>query len=172
VIPPEPDRPDAVETLRRLLDEESALLDLRRSQLASLCGAIVDRDEDAVGRLLDQIDRAQQLQAATDEKLRAARAELARRFGRQADELRLSTLIGLLPAECRNGLTAQRKRIIELVDRLQMEHVRAVVLVSECARINRMLLASLLPEGDSATTYNAVGTDPWRTGPGLVDAEL
>jgi flagellar biosynthesis/type III secretory pathway chaperone len=172
VTGPDVDISSAAEPLRRLLDEEIALLDLRRSQLSSLCGAIVDRDEDAVGRLLEQIERAQQLQAATDGQLQALRAVLADRLARPPEQLRLSTLIELVPVEHRDELTRRRERVIELAEQLQMAHVRAVVLVTECARVNRLLLAALLGGGDSVTTYNAVGADPWRTGPGLVDAEL
>ena len=46
-----------IEALSALLAEEAALLDLRRSQLSSLSWAILDRYEDAVGRILDQIER-------------------------------------------------------------------------------------------------------------------
>ena len=162
---------EEIEALSALLAEEATLLDLRRSQLASLSGAILDRDEDAVGRILDQIERAQELQAATDEGLQALRCRLAGRLGLGAGEMSLSVLIDRLDQPYRRELSARREQIIDLAERLQREHMQAVMLLNECARINRLLLESLLPSSGSVRTYSASGSDLWRTGSGLVDAE-
>ena len=53
---------DLVEPLHEALDEEIAALNLRRSQLALLREAILARDDEAVGRLLGQLEQAQVLQ--------------------------------------------------------------------------------------------------------------
>lgn len=171
MIPPTPAADDLLETLRGLLDEEIALLDLRRSQLSSLCGAIVDRDEDAVERLLEQIEQAQQLQTTTDGKLRDVRGRLADVLGWESGEVRLSALILHLPAERQPDLIERRERIIRRAEALQLEHLRTVVLLSECARINRLLLASLCPETEGVTTYSAAGADDWRGDAGVLDTE-
>jgi len=160
-----------LERLEALLAEEARLLDLRRSQLASLSGAIVDRDEEAVERLLEQIERAQELQADTDGRLQALRGELAAAAGRPRAQMRLSALIGCLDGPAAEALGRQRARVIDLAGKLQQEHLRAVLLLNECARINRMLLASLMPHCQTVTTYSPDGTDDWRAGSGLLDAE-
>jgi flagellar biosynthesis/type III secretory pathway chaperone len=171
MIRPPPDAPDPIGSLRQLLDEEIALLDVRRSQLASLCAAIIDRDDDAVERLLDQIERAHELQAATDRRLEALRQVLCERLGCARDEVRLSALIAALPEADRQPLAERRQRIIELAERLQLEHMRTVILLGECARINRLLLESLFPAAEGVATYNARGADHWRPEAGLVDTE-
>ena len=160
-----------VDALDALMGEEEALLDLRRGQLASLAAAIIDRDDDAVERLLEQVEQAQRLQAATDKQLDDLRADLAKRLACDRRQVRLSALIERLPDERRDALAARRERIIHLAERLQWEHVRTVKLLRECARINRMLLESLCPQSRALTTYSAAGCDAWRPGTGLVDSE-
>ena len=156
---------EQVEALQRLLDEQISLLDVRRSQLTSLCGAIVDRDEDAVERLLEQIERALELQSAADRRLSELRCELAGALGCGRDEVKLSALIAHLPEALRPPLAERRQRIIELAERLQVEHMRTVILLGEFARINRLLLESLFPSSEGVTTYSAAGSDrcEWRS---------
>ncbi|HUS92814.1 MAG TPA: hypothetical protein VM695_13230 [Phycisphaerae bacterium] len=159
-------------SLEALLEEEAALLDLRRGQLASLSAAIVDRDEEATERLLGQIERAQQLQDATDRKVNAARRALAGALGCPVGADRLSDLIERLGEPQRGRLTAKRERIIELIQRLQRQHLRTVVLLAESARIHRLMMEALLPGGAGLTTYSAAGRNTWQRAAGLVDTEL
>ena len=166
MISPPATQTDQIASLGRLLEEEASLLDLRRSQLASLCGAIIDRDEEAVERLLEQIERAQELQTV------AIRRKLGERLNCPGDEVKLSALIAALPQPQRAALAEQRQQIIELAERLQLEHMRTVMLLTECSRINRMLLESLFPDSQGVTTYSQAGSEPWRPEAGLVDAEL
>jgi len=171
MMSPPPARSSVVETLESLLDDEASLLDVRRSQLHSLRGAIVDRDDEAVERLLRQIERAQELQSATDEKLNTVRRALAEQLGCPASEVKLSALIAELPKPLRGALADRRQRIIDLAERLQIEHMRTVMLLGECARINRLLMESLFPDSRGVTTYSTAGSHPWHPEGGLVDAE-
>lgn len=162
---------DLIDQLRCLLDEETALLDLRRSQLVSLCESILERDDDAVERTLEQVERAQQLQAETDAKLNALRLRLADALHLDREEVRLSALIGLLDEPLRAPLAERRQRLIDLAEQLQLQHLRTVMLVTECARINRMLLEGLFPDSEGVATYGMRGAEPWQPDTGLVDAE-
>ena len=157
--------------LEGLLDEQAALLTLRHSQLGSLCSAIIDRDESAVERILEQIEQAQQLQAIGDQKVAALRDELAARLAVEARTLRLSGLIERLPPPCRQGVLAKRRRVLELAERFRVQHMRTVMLLSECARINRMLLEGLFPRCQAVTTYSPGGCQTWQAEAGLVDTE-
>lgn len=164
--------PELLERLGGLLDEESRLLEVRRSQLDSLCGAIVDRDDEAVERLLQQIEQAQALQTATDAKLQLVRGALAAALHLPRAELKLSVLVAMLEGPPRLELARRRQRIMDLAARLQREHLRAVMLLNECSRINRMLLESLLPGSETVTTYGREGGRAnWRGGTSLLDAE-
>jgi flagellar biosynthesis/type III secretory pathway chaperone len=161
-----------MERLGELLDEESRLLELRRSQLDSLCGAVVDRDDEAVGRLLEQIEQARALQTSADAKLQSVRGHLAKVLGVPPSGMRLSVLVDRLEGPVRYELARRRERIMDLAARLQREHLRAVMLLNECARINRLLLESLLPGAETVTTYGrGGGRADWRGGASLLDAE-
>ena len=105
------------------------------------------------------------------ETAQALRGELAAAAGRPREQMRLSALIGCLDGPAAEALGRQRARVIDLAGKLQQEHLRAVLLLNECARINRMLLASLMPHCQTVTTYSPDGTDDWRAGSGLLDAE-
>jgi hypothetical protein len=171
MIAPCPITPTQIHSLEGLLDEEAALLVLRHSQLGSLCAAIVERDESAVERILDQIEQAQELQTIGDQKVAALRDELACRLGVQARALRLSALIERLPAWCQAGMLTRRRRVLDLAERFRVQHMRTVMLLSECARINRLLLEGLFPRCQAVTTYGADGSQNWRVDAGLVDTE-
>ena len=171
MIAPCPITPAQVRRLEGLLDEEAALLVLRHSQLGSLCSAIIERDESAVERILEQIEQAQQLQAIGDQKVAALRDELAGKLGVKARTLRLSGLIEQLPPNCQAGMLAKRRRVLELAERFRVQHMRTVMLLSECARINRMLLEGLFPKCEAVTTYSPGGCQTWQAEAGLVDTE-
>ena len=160
-----------VRGLEGLLDEEAALLVLRHSQLGSLCSAIIERDESAVERILDQIEQAQQLQTISDQKVAALRDELACQLGVDAASLRLSVLIEMLPPYCQAGVLTKRRRVLDLAERFGVQHMRTVMLLSECARINRLLLEGLFPRCQAVTTYSAGGSHTWQAEAGLVDTE-
>lgn len=171
MIAPCPITPAQVHSLEGLLDEEAALLVLRHSQLGSLCAAIVERDESAVERILNQIEQAQQLQTIGDQKVAALRDELAGRLGMDSRTLRLSALIEQLPPHCQAGMLTKRRRVLDLAERFRVQHMRTVMLLTECARINRLLLEGLFPRCQAVTAYSADGSQTWRAEAGLVDME-
>lgn len=161
-----------VEELQALLDEEIALLDLRRGQLEELSKAIIRRDNDRLEQVLEEMERTQRIQAATDSRLNALRSALGAALGWQVAEVRLSRLIGELPADARPALEHRRGRIVALADRLRQRHLETAMLLTECARINQRLLEGLLPRGQELTTYGAEGPSAWRQDAGWTDQEL
>jgi flagellar biosynthesis/type III secretory pathway chaperone len=163
---------DMLKELNAVLDEEIALLSLRRSQMKLLSGAILDRDDDAVERLLGEIERMGQLQAQADARLGKLRSGLAELFGCQVDQMRLSRLIESLAGADRQAIEQRRRQIAQLAGELQRQHLETAVVVFECARINRLLLECLYPAGSSVNTYGAGGAGAWRGEAGLVDTEL
>lgn len=153
------------------LDQEINILDRRDDQLRRFSDAIRQRDADAMGALLNEMERTQREQALADLKLQAVRKSLASRLGRKTDELRLSTLIDALPGEWSARLDCRRRQIVLLVDRLRRRNARTAALLIECARINRMVLDCLLPPQDTVETYTADGSGCRRRRRSLMDAE-
>ncbi|MBS3734229.1 MAG: flagellar export chaperone FlgN [Phycisphaerae bacterium] len=164
-------RTQRVADLAAVLDEEIDLLAARRDQLARLTVAIPGGDERATERLLQQMERTQQAQAQTDNRLRAARNAMASALACDASQLRLSRLVDRLDGADRDRIERRRARIVALVEAVRREHIKAAMLLSECARINRELLESLFPASTPVTTYGAAGRESWRPHTGLVDTE-
>ena len=157
--------------LMTVLDEEIGLLDRRCTQLADLAEATRLRDNDALEVLLEQVEQTLEDQDATDLKLQALRNALAEALGRPVSQMRLSELIKQLPGRIAAEISYRREQILLLSERLKDQHVRTALVVSECARINRLLLESFFPEERRVTTYSSTGTSSWGLDTGLVDVE-
>ena len=162
---------ELVDELVVLLDREIELLDKRHAQLEELSRATVRRDDEVLDPLLEQIERTQQVQTRTDLKLQALRSTLAATLGWAVAETRLARLIERLDGPRAAELDYRRQQIILLSERLKRQHMATVLVVTECARINRMLLESFFPEKRAVTTYGARGQSSWGLDVGLVDVE-
>jgi len=170
--PMAPELAALVDEMMAILDEEIGLLDGRRGQLEGLSGAILDRDEDAMEKLLCEMERTLRVQKTVDSKLEALRNTLADTLGCPPKELKLSALIGRLQGQRRAALEYRRQQIVVLTDKLRRQHLETCLFLLESSRINRMLLESLFPDSEPVITYGVEGADQWRPDTGLVDAEL
>ena len=160
-----------------LLDEEIVLLDLRRRQFEALSEAIAMRDNDRLEVLLEEIERTLEMQTGVDAKLKILRASLAEEMagpGRaplRDEEVRLSDVARRLGGKRRRAIEDRRAEIVRLAGELRTQHLRTAVLLTECGRINRLLLEAVFPHSRSVTTYSEGGSSSWRPDTGLVDAE-
>jgi len=160
-----------VRELLDVLDDEISLLNLRRSQLELLAGAMLDRDERAVGELLGDIEELAGRQTTADLKLQAVRTTLATAMGIPTEGLKLSDIVDSLPADLRAQIDYRRQQIILLIEALRTQHTETAVLVHECARINRILLEGLFRIDTTPVTYAAGGKRGWTPEAGLIDME-
>jgi len=160
-----------VDELIRLLDDEIHLLEHRCVQLAALSQATLQRDDERLEGLLDEIEQAQHTQAQTDLRLQALRSALAEFFDWPVAQMRLSRLIEELSGDRRPKLAYRREQILLLSERLKRQHLETTLVVAECARINRLLLESLFPELRNDTTYGGHGESSWDPDVRLVDVE-
>lgn len=172
MTPPPDDWKTLLPDLLAALDEEIALLGLRTRQFEELYDAILHRKNDRMETVLEDMTRAQQQQVRLDETLRSLRAHFARSLGRGPHDLRLCELADRLEADAGRRLREKRQQILLLAERLKRKHLLTAILLGESARINRLILESLLPRTDAVTTYGVSGAKPWHTSSGLVDAEM
>ena len=171
MMPTSPATKRLVDRLSSVLDDEIALLELRRRQLEAMTACVVNRDDPALERLLKEMEQTRDVQASADSRLRQAREELAAAFGLDPSQFRLGGLIDRLPESDRHRLVERRRRVAGLVQTVRKQHLRAAVLVAECARVNRRLMEALMPRTAALTTYGAGGSDSWRADSGLVSTE-
>ncbi len=155
-----------------LLDEEIKLLHLRIQQFDDLYESILHRNDSRMEELLAEMVCAQQSQAQLDTKLQAGRTMIARSLGCEVQSMKLTMLVDRLDEKKSVELEYKRQQIILLAEQLKRKHLDTAVLLSESARINRMLLEGLLPSSGTVTTYNTCGSSGWRDSTGLVDAEI
>jgi hypothetical protein len=132
---------------------------------------VLARDDDRMEPLLAEMDGAQREQEAADGRLQAVRSDLARAAGRGAEGLRLREAAQWLPAGSREAVEDRRRRLAALAEELRRRHLTTAVALSECVRVNRLLLQAFLPAGQELTTYSQEGPARWRGGAGIVDAE-
>ena len=158
--------------LPALLDEQIALLTLKRSQMEALSKLLVRRDDAPMQRLLEQMERSQALQADTDLRLSALRSALADELGAAPESVRLGSILGCLPEGLAESIDFRRRRVAELADQTRQQHLRTSLLLMECSRINRILMEALLGQSRSCRTYNPSGVAAWQSDAGLVDAEI
>jgi len=168
--------PAPAESLAReltpLLDEQIALLTLRASQLDAMAKLLVDRNDTAMERLLEQMTQSQAMQADTDRRLAHAREAAAEALGYDVRTVRLSVLERHVGVGLAEALAFRREQLADLAEQVRRKHMRTALLLVECARINRMLLEGLFGRSGSCRTYDPTGTAAWDTDAGLVDAEL
>ncbi|MHC4561714.1 MAG: flagellar export chaperone FlgN [Planctomycetota bacterium] len=155
-----------------LLDEEIRLMEQRLAQMDATRRAIVRRDDDALDTLLREAEDIQDAQTATDIKLRVVRQTLAEAFGCRMGDMKLSWLLERLSDQQRPQIEYRRQQIILLAEQLRQRHLETALLLSECARINRLVLESLFPETDNVQTYGTRGQTAWQMEAGLVDTEF
>ena len=166
-----PNMDSQIGELQDVLDEEIVLLERKCSQLAGLFKAMVDRDQETTETVLEQMEQSQEAQVSVDLRLGTIRRTLADALGCEARELKLSELVAVLPPGWAKATDDRRRRIVDLTVKLRREHLQTAMLLNECIRINRTLLASLFPATDTVMTYSTDGSDIWRSESGLMDTE-
>ena len=168
---PNTNAPQLVRELQAVLDDQIELLEQKRTELAGLSAAILERDDAAMETLMGEMDRTMRRQAESDLKLAALRRSLGDALGLPARAVKLSTLIDRLGGQAADALGDRRRQIIHLAGQLRRQHAATTMLLRESARINRLILEGLGATGRELTTYDADGRDQWRDRTGLVDTE-
>lgn len=162
---------DLLQELLAALEQEIGLLVLRKEQMSALWQSLAAHDNVAMERSLGELERTGAAQAANDRRLALALSRQAQAVGCPPDQARLGRLIAYLDPQDRLAVDRKRKQIVALVRQLRGRHMETALLLSECSRINRLLLDCLGPARQSVTLYDTQGASQWRPATGLVDTE-
>ena len=108
--------------------------------------------------LLDGIEAESESYKEQESCRRAIREELASSLGCSLEEMTLSRLeAGLLEGK-RAEVTERKDKLRSLIGELKKEYLRTVMLLSDCARFNRLLLKSVFDLGNiEIITYGSKG---------------
>jgi len=149
---------DKVDELLVVLDRDIRHIQERLSQLNELRSLVIKRDDVALGRLLESIQAKSQSYSENESKRRSIRKELATALGCTFERVTLSRLEAELPEEKKAQITPRKTELGSLIKELKKEHLSTMLLLSECARFNRLLLNSIFDLGRTGMlTYNSNG---------------
>ena len=147
-----------IDELLAVLDKDIQHIQESLSRLKELRSLVIKRDDAALGNLLDEIRAEADNYADNESRRQSIRNELAIAFGCDVKQMTLSKLETTL-SKGKNTQIAERKaRLKSLTSRLKEEHLVTVLLLSECARLNRLFLNSIFNAGKTETVvYDSNG---------------
>jgi hypothetical protein len=162
-----------VDELLGVLDADIEHLHRGLSWLDELRALVVKRDEAGLCRLLETIRLESDGCAANEQKRQSIRKELAGILGCEQRQLTLSLLENFAPEERKADIVERKENLRTLAGQLKKEHRRTAMLLSDCARINGLLLKSILECGRcGAALYDASGAKTRQGDAGFVNMRL
>ena len=144
---------DKVDELLVVLDKDIEHTQQSLSRLNELRSLVIKRDDVALGKLLESIQTESDSYRSHELKRQSIRKELASALGCGLEQMTLSTLEASLPKEKKDQVTGRKAKLKSLIKELNKEHLSTALLLSECARFNRMLLKSVFNLGNTGTVY-------------------
>ncbi len=149
---------ERVDELLLVLQKDLVHIERSIEKLSELRELVIRRDDSGLNRLLEQI-QSQSREYIENQKLREQlRRQIARILGWPVDEVRLGRLQQTVSAEQAIHVGQVRRRLQDVISRLQNEHAGTVMLLADLARFNNMLLNTILETGQACgITYDARG---------------
>ena len=147
-----------IDRLFVVLDEDIEHIKRTLSCLNELRSLVIKRDDTGLAKLLEGIQTESNSYAANESKRRSIRKELADFFGCDMKQMTLTRLESELGEEEKAELAERKSKLRTLISELKTEHLSTAMLLSECARLNGLLLRGVFNLGNTATvTYNSDG---------------
>lgn len=164
---------DKIERLVSVLDRDIDHISETLRQLNELRSMIVRRDEAGLSRLLQCIRAEADTYSGNESERQSIRKELAGALDCDPGQVTLSSLEGQVPEAQRQRLNERKRRLTALIGQLRKEHLNTVLLLSECAKFNRVLLNQIFALGKAETIYyDADGAARRTTEMNLVNLKL
>ncbi|MDH4241807.1 MAG: hypothetical protein OEW48_19780, partial [Phycisphaerae bacterium] len=107
----------------------------------------------ALGKLLELLRSDSEGCRSHELKRQSIRKELASALGCSLEQMTLSTLEASLPKEKKGQVAEKKAKLQSLIKELKKEHLSTALLLSDCARFNRMLLKGVFNLGNTRTVY-------------------
>ena len=149
---------DKVDELVVALDRDIEHIEESLLRLNELRSSVIKRDNVSLGKLLESIESESDSYKEQESCRRAIREELASALGCSLEEMTLSRLEAGLSGGKRAEVTERKDKLRSLIGELKKEYLRTVMLLSDCARFNRLLLKSVFDLGKiEIITYGSKG---------------
>jgi len=144
---------EKVEELLVILDEDIEHIQQNLSRLNELRSLVIKHDDVALSTLLERIQADSDSYLRHELKRHSIRKELANARGVDIKQMTLSTLEASLPKGQKDQVSKKKAKLTSLIKELKKEHLSTALLLSDCARFNRMLLKNVFNLGNTATVY-------------------
>ena len=162
-----------VDELLLCLEKDIEHIEKNLLYLNDLRSLVIKRDDAALGKLLDSIRDESESHTKHEVKRQSIRKELADYFSCGMEKMTLSMLSAKLPETHKIQISKNREKLKVLVEELKKEYSSTVMLVSECARFNNLLLKSIFNLGKTgAIYYDANGTAKRQNSTTLVNMQF
>jgi hypothetical protein len=156
-----------------VLDADIEYMQRGLSWLDEMRGLVVKRDEAGLGRLLETIRLESEGYAANEQRRQSIRKELADILGCGEKQVTLSRLEDAVSGEQKTDIADRKNKLKALAAQLKREYHGTAMLLSDCARINELLLRSVLECGRAgAALYDASGAKARQDDAGFVNMRL
>jgi hypothetical protein len=150
---------DKVDKLLAVLDKDIQYIQESLSRLNELRSLVVKRDDVSLGRLLENIQVESKGYRSHESRRQSIRKELASALDYDVEQVTLSRLEAVLPEEKKAQVTERKMRLRALAKELKKECLSTAMLLSDCARFNRVLLNSIFELGKTGTViYSSNGS--------------
>ena len=162
-----------VDKLLTYLDKDSQHIQESLSHLNKLRSYVIKRDDSGLGKLLKIIQAETSSYRNHESKRQTIRKELANALGCNTEQVTLSTLEARLPKGKKDQITKKKAKLMSLIKELKKEHLSTILLLSECARFNNLLLKSIFDLGRTGSVYyNSNGATKQQSDMAFVNLHL
>jgi hypothetical protein len=152
-----------INELMVVLDTDAANIEKTLGRLDKIRAAVIKRDQEALKVLLGTISNEDDVYSQVEARRYGVRSMIAGCLGWEVERVNLSNLKHVVSEDVGAGLGEKQGRLKELTAKLRKEHEGTSALLRECARLNKILLRSILNKGKETLTYNNRGTAAWES---------
>ncbi len=150
--------PDKIDELLAVLDKDIEHIKKSLLRLNELRSLVVKRDDVSLGKLLESIQTESDSYSANELERQSIREKLATALDCNVEQMTLSQLEEILQGEKKAQVAKRKAALRSLTKELKKEHLCTALLLSDCARFNRVLLKSIFDPGKTeAITYSSDG---------------
>ncbi|MHC4542133.1 MAG: hypothetical protein ACYS74_20505 [Planctomycetota bacterium] len=164
---------DKVEDLLACLERDSRHIQESLSRLNELRGLVIKRDDVALRRLLENMQAESDRHRNQEQSRQSIRKDLASALGCDVEQMTLSMLEKSLPEAKKERVSRMKAELKSLIEALRKEYLSTVLLLSECSRLNSMLLKTIFNLGRTGEVYyNANGVTKRQTETAFVNLQF
>jgi hypothetical protein len=142
-----------IDELLACLDIDIRHIQQTLSRLNELRSLVIKRDDVSLEKLLGQIQAGSDDYRSNESQRLLIREELAKNLGCDIQQITLSKLEMIVSENRKSRLADKKSELRTLTRELNKELSSTAMLLSDCARFNRLLLRSILGSAGTGTTF-------------------